>query len=208
MRTYASMSSALADAHGLLWADVALLHQRWTTFKRLYTDQPTVDLLNWAAGGFFQLLQRVFLDDLLLGIARLADPPETKQQTNLVLRSLLVRLPDDQSDLFGELSEKIETFEAKAAFARPVRNKRLAHRDEGIASGASDRLNYRYTNEDIDGALGAAADILNHLDLAFEGRTTMFAEFIHTKGADVLLRRLQAAKDANDEYFRDLRAES
>jgi hypothetical protein len=195
------MPPDLAAIHGLLWAEVAFLYQRWTTFKTLYTDPKTVELLNWAAAGFFQLHQRILLDDVLLGIGRLADKPTTGRQSNLTLRSLQAHLPTSPADLAERVANVILESESKAAFAIPIRHKRLAHRDEEVATGASSELDYRYENTHIEEALGAAAAVLNLLELQFEGRQTHFEGFIHAKGADTLLHRLGDAKKWHDHYF-------
>jgi hypothetical protein len=202
-RKYPNTPPELARVHHVLWADVSLLYQRWTTFTSFYSDQETVSVLEWAAGGFFALLQRVLLDDLYLGIARLADPPSTGAQNNLVLRSLLLHIPPTELPLRDKCDAAIADFEEKAQFARPVRHKRLAHRDEAVATGASSVLDYLVSREDIESALRSAASVLNKVDSHYEDRTTMYSEFIHLKGADTLIARLKRAKELDDKYFKE-----
>lgn len=194
MRVYSSMPLPLADLHRLLWADLALLYQRWNTFQALYTDQDVVDLLNWAAAGFFRLHQRVLLDDVLLGLARLGDRPESGGQANLVLRSLVPRVPSELTELTGSIEEALIDYDKRVDFARPIRHKRLAHRDHEEAAGLGSTLDYRYEDADIKAALASAANVLNLIDSHFESRTTLFEQFIEFRGAELLLARLRSAK--------------
>ena len=195
------MPPALAEVHSLLWADVSALFQRWTTFGALYCDREAVDVLNWTAGGFFALLQRVLLDDIYLGIARLADPPSTGRHSNLVLASLLPHVPSE-GDLGAECERLIHLYDSQATFARAMRHKLLAHRDHSVATGNSDAVDFFVSPEQIRLALAAAADVLNYLDRTLEQRTTVFSEFVHLKGAETLLARLPRARELDAEFYR------
>ena len=206
-RKYPNMPPPLAAVHHILWGDVNLLYQRWTTFVSLYTDQEATEVLTWAAGGFFQLLQRILLDDLYLGIARLADAPTTRAQNNIVLRSLLTHIPPNDDVLLQQCETIVKEFENQAQFARPLRHKRLAHRDESVATGASSELDYEISRENLESALSAAAKALNKIDSHYEGRTTLSREFIHLSGADTLVARLRRARELDEQYFRRKLAE-
>lgn len=204
-RNYEQTPQALAVVHEVVWTDVALLYQRWTTFRHLYLDTTSSqhEVLHWAAAGFFELLHRILIDDLLLGIARLADPASTLGRSNLVLESLTEHLPSDaDEDLAKRVRESVQQFQSAAAFARPVRNKRLAHRDLAVATGVSTELNYGFTWKQLENALALAAEAVNAIESHYEGRTTFFADFIHHKGAEGLVRRLETAKKDRDEYYR------
>lgn len=188
------MPSSLADLHGVLWAEVALLYQRWNAFQTLYTSQEVVDLLNWAAAGFFGLHQRVLLDDILLGLARLGDKPNSSGQSNLVLRSLVPSVPSELSELALSLDEALAEYDSNASFARTIRHKRLAHRDHAEATGRGSTLDFRYQDKDIEAALASAAKVLNLLDNHFESRTTLFDQLVESRGAASLIARLRRSK--------------
>jgi hypothetical protein len=204
-RDYERTPKGLAEVHNVLWNDVALLYQRWTTFRALYLDSSVEqrECLSWAAGGFFTLLHRMLVDDLLLGIARLADPSSSSGQANLVLASLVEELNrTSEAGLRDEVKVVVNEFREASAFARPARNKRLAHRDLAVATGQSSELDYVITWDQIEQALKLAAKALNAVEKHFEGGHTAFSEFVHHKGADTLLRRLERAKEDREEYFR------
>src|SRR5258708_12664398 len=56
---------------------VITLNAKWNQFIELYaTSENTVELLNKTANWFFKTFQRVLMDDILLSICRLTDPPE------------------------------------------------------------------------------------------------------------------------------------
>lgn len=193
-RRYDAMPRSLAELHEILWSDVTMLYQRWTTFTALYSKQDTVNLLNEAAGGFFELLQRVLLDDLYLGIARLADRPVNRHQSNVVLRSLLDAVPAQEAELRARLDAAVSAYEDAAKFADLIRHKRLAHRDQAVAYGSSQALDFFVSPQDIEKALAAAGMVLNELDNHYEGHVTAFSEFIHTSGADSLVHYLTRAQ--------------
>lgn len=202
-RDYTNTPHNLASVHQVLWSDLGLLHQRWLTFRELFLhSKEQAALLDWAAMGFFAMLGRLLIDDVLLGIVRLADPEEQRLGDNLVLASVLSALPTGApSDLRSRLQKLIARFEGAAKFARPVRNKRLAHRDSEVALGRSTELEYGFTWSQVDACLSVAAEALNAIELFYENRQTLFLEFIHHKGPDVLVARLAEAKAASDGYF-------
>src|SRR5512144_2855527 len=88
-RKLTAMGPELGQLHYELWNELAWIHAKWKQYHRLYgTSDDTVALLNKTAPSFFYLLGSILLDDVLLHIARLTDPPDLGGHTNLTLQCL------------------------------------------------------------------------------------------------------------------------
>ena len=73
--------------------DVSNLLLNWQNYRSLYGTSPErIELLKWAAGIFFGLLDSTMRHDVLLRIARLTDPPATGRHENASLAQLITRV--------------------------------------------------------------------------------------------------------------------
>ena len=71
----------LAEFYIELDNEVSWLHAKYTIFRQLYaTSQGRIDLFSNMAPSFFRILYNVLIDDILLSLSRLTDPPETRGQ--------------------------------------------------------------------------------------------------------------------------------
>ena len=65
------MPADVAKSHDLLGRELSFLNTKWNDYKTLYcTDDDTVQLLNYAASFFFQILREVLRDDIILAVYR------------------------------------------------------------------------------------------------------------------------------------------
>ena len=79
----------LGPMYHALYNDCAWLQVKWSQYVELFgTSQARIDLLNRGAGLFFRIAGDVFLDDTLLGLTRLTDPPGLGRKKNLTIRVL------------------------------------------------------------------------------------------------------------------------
>jgi hypothetical protein len=136
---------------------------RWVIFCQLFdSGQENVDLLNKSGSNVFQLLQQLILDDVMLSLCRLTDPPRSMGSENASLRNLVEKL---QTRLPGQSKLKIDTklteLNAHLAKVRVLRNKALSHNDLTHALNAA--LLPRPTYDELEGAIGAATSILNEI---------------------------------------------
>lgn len=136
---------------------------RWVIFCQLFdSGQENVDLLNRSGSNVFQLLQQLILDDVMLGLCRLTDPPKSMGSENASLRNLVeklqARLPT-QSKL--KIDTKLTELNAHLSKVRELRNKALSHNDLSHAISAT--LLPRPTYDELEGAIDSATSILNEI---------------------------------------------
>jgi hypothetical protein len=85
------------------------------------------------AATFFSRLYYILLDDVLLGIGRMTDPPKTGRNKNLSIYYLNeVLIQDGFNELSKGLEEKIARLNTKIKPFRNYRDKKLAHADLAI----------------------------------------------------------------------------
>jgi len=167
------MGGGLGHLYHLLWNEVAWLHAKWGEYVEIFGTKPSrIDLINQAGGSFFRILQDSLWDDVLLHIARLTDPPRSAGKSNLTIQ----RLPDLISD--ERVKEKIcgliGVAKERSEFCRDWRNRKIAHRDLGLAmqSGAeplasASRLKVKET-------LSALANVINAVASHYLETTVLF----------------------------------
>lgn len=78
------------DLLELIEQDAFRLRYAWSNFRLMFaSEKKSVDVLNATAPGFFAMVQRLLVDDVILRIARLTDPPANRSQENATLKRLL-----------------------------------------------------------------------------------------------------------------------
>jgi hypothetical protein len=89
------MPADVAKSHDLLGRELSFLNTKWNDYKTLYcTDDDTVQLLNYAASFFFQILREVLRDDIILALCRITDRPES------TVRGMTKKQSDDRISHF------------------------------------------------------------------------------------------------------------
>ncbi|MGA8871039.1 MAG: hypothetical protein WB460_07870 [Candidatus Acidiferrales bacterium] len=155
----AQMGEELGQLFHALEHDLTWIHWRWKQLRILFGDKPSrVDLLNQSASFFFYLVQRVFFEDTLLGIARLVSSEKSAGHEVLTIRRL-EKLVSDQ--IRPEVSALIERTKDAAKFAVDYRNNLIAHRNLALSLHRDDHTLPDATREQVEAALGALRDVLN-----------------------------------------------
>lgn len=192
------MGQALGEQFSALWQELAGLHSRWGEFVDLYADKPSrIELMNRIAPAFFRFTQDAMMEQTVLHIARLIDPPysagDTKK-TNLTLRGLPELISDATAK--AEVSALIEDVTKKAEFAKQWRDKWLAHRD--LRLSLEDNPHSAGLPEaeakQITDVLASMAAVLNAVDRHFNDTSTLFDAGASVGGAETLLYHLSHAK--------------
>ena len=129
-----------AAARDRLQKELVLVHDIWEQYQTFFAHSAErIDMLNSLAGWFFGSLQRVFLQETILGISRVTDPFTTYGHQNLVMATLL---QDPALDQLPEFRERLGVAIAAATDAagpiRIHRNKYIAHLDHATAVGELD----------------------------------------------------------------------
>jgi len=185
------MGADLGQLYHELQNEVVWVHRKWHEFKELYGKKSErIDLLNKIAPHFFWLLQKVLIDDVLLHLARLSDPPQSVNRDNLTIRRLAALVPD--ADLKNRVEELIQEALTKCKFARDRRNRRLAHSDLQTSRNEHPAPLLNASRQDVEWALESMRDLLNCLELYFCQSEVSYQLVIAPGGADSLLSCLEA----------------
>jgi hypothetical protein len=205
-RNIEAMGADLGRIYTALVDELVWLHMKWSQYLALFGSSPRrVELLNVAAGTFFHVLQDVMWNDLLIGLARITDPPKSAGKSNLSVRCL----PDLLKDvpIHEAVSSQVSLVLQNAAFARDWRNRHLAHRDlsRAIAGKAAEPLSSASISK-IRECLSSMVALLNFVDNHYLD-STMFYDMDHVPGdAGSLLRTLDYGVRAKEAYFERLRS--
>ncbi|PYT82947.1 MAG: hypothetical protein DMG40_04830 [Acidobacteria bacterium] len=177
--------------------DYVWLQRKWSNFQELFgKGQKRIDLLNRAASNFFYFLHRLLLEDAMLHLCRLSDPPKTKLRSgdreNLSVLAIapMITAPELKAAVRAETLE----VRKKCEFARKWRNRRLAHTDMIQRAKGQGLALPEVTSTDIENALDAIGNLItlveDHYDLP---RTLLVSD---PWGATSLVRYLQKADEA------------
>ncbi len=188
------MGPSLGAAFQVLSHDVLLAFANRAMYQELYGQSERVELLREVAGGFFGLLQRTLLLDILLQLARLVDRPETGGKPNLTLQSLPALVSDPALRL--EIEDLVRSACDACVSAVDWRNRRLAHRDRPIALGMTDAALPGVTLPEIDKVLAIFATLLNRVESHFENGATTMYESVQGISTDSLFHFLKVGLDA------------
>jgi hypothetical protein len=200
------MGPELGPVYNALYNDVVWLHMRWKLYRQLFAKSPErLDLLNETAGFFFHVVQDTLWEDVVLQLAKLTDSPKSAGKDNLSLRCLPT-LVSDQS-LRSEIDSLLDAALSACGFARKWRNRRLAHRDLGLALATGGDPLPGVSRADIEGALLAFRKLLNRLELHYWNSTVGYEHSLVGPGdGDSLVYHLNRAVRAEREQQERLRS--
>lgn len=150
------------------WANARLAYKE---FDELFGETHAAEQLASMGPLFAGDILRVFARTLILDISRLTDPARSGQRRNITIRAIPPHIACCGS-LLQEVKGLIDVAEDKAAFAREVRNKHLAHRDL-LAARYPRGVNAKDTLTKADEAISAI-----HGVLAAVGRALLDLEMI------------------------------
>lgn len=139
------------------------LHYRWLIFCQLFdSGQDKVDLLNKSGSNVFQLLQKLIIDDVMMSLCRLSDPPKSMGYENASLKNLVEKLeqklPVESQNVITAKFAELQKHLAQIAI---LRNKALSHTDLNHALNTESLP--RPTYNELEGAIGAITNILNEI---------------------------------------------
>lgn len=198
------MGEELGPVFYHLWNECVWLNDKWSQYTILFgSSEDRVILLNRTAGHFFKVIQDSLWDDTLIHIARLTDPPKTGTKHNLTIQHLPDLVTGDLSERIGST---IEGVLEKSQFARDWRNRRIAHKDLGLALNTGAAPLQPASRKAVSDALGALGELLNVVDSHYGGGETVFDWPMRTDNAESLLYTIRDGLKAQEEQFERLQS--
>jgi hypothetical protein len=158
------MGPQLGPIYNALTNELVWLHGKWSQYRQLFAvSDKRIDLLNQTAGYFFGVIQITMFDDVLLHLARLTDPCESRKGKEIVGNLTLRQLPEFASDptIKANLADLVDKAHAACTVARDWRNRRIAHSDLTLALATSKDPLDGVSRADVEKALEAFRKALN-----------------------------------------------
>lgn len=169
----AVMGEALGAVYSELWQEVAWIHNNWAHYQELFGTNPSrIDLLNAVAPSLFRTVQDALFEAVLLHLARLTDHALSVGKPNLSLRRLAELAADGGAGV--RVTEATSVAVAATEFARDWRNRKLAHRDLGLALGQPVTPLAAASRVAVKDALAAVVDVLNAVSAHYSDSTSLF----------------------------------
>ncbi|MDE3001313.1 MAG: hypothetical protein OXU79_19730 [Gemmatimonadota bacterium] len=118
----------LGSVFHALYGEVIWLHIKQALLTKLYAySEERTKLMKKVAPLFFDNLNHILVNDILLHLVKLTDDPGTGARQNLTMWRLPDLIDDDQ--LRRLVSEDLNLIEKQRTFVLKLRNKHLAHFD-------------------------------------------------------------------------------
>ncbi|MBL7847521.1 MAG: hypothetical protein JNL40_08645 [Cyclobacteriaceae bacterium] len=195
-----------------LYNEIVWITYKWTEFKELYgSKESRIDLMNEAASLFFYIVQRVLWDNLLLGVARITDPPTTNGKKNITLKSICPLVADNEFRIKIEASLKEILKESE--FCRDWRNRWIAHMDYELVSNPQSAEPLKpATRDKLESILRRIHALYNSISAKYLDSTVAFEYTNSIAGSVSLLRRIESGirfeknvytQKLRDEWTRD-----
>ena len=139
------------------------LRYRWAILGQLFdSGQDNVDLLNKSGSNVFQLFQKLIIDDVMMSLCRLSDPPKSMGHENASLRNLISKLEQELPSTSREkIDAKLTELTEHLGEITILRNKALSHTD--MTHALNTEMLPRPTYDEIDGAIDSVENILNEI---------------------------------------------
>ena len=188
------MGAELGKVYYCLRQELVRLYEKWNEYMVLYGTTPDiVDLLNKSSPGFFSLVERVFLRDIILHISRMSDPASTGTGKNLSVQQLLDRKIVKDSSLHNDLEHQIDKVKKASESFRFWRNKTLAHNDLILALDADKAsLIPGISRTNVIKMLHTLSATMDLVSRRYMGRSSDLDAGTNSDGAKSLLLVLQA----------------
>ena len=184
-----------------LYNEISWLTFKWIEFVELYgTKESRFEIMNKTAPFFFSTMQKVLWENLLLGVARITDPPETKGKRNTTLRAVGLHIEDEQFKI--EFEKEISEILNESGFCRDWRNRWIAHmdyelsinRDSAVPLKTANRLKFRTVLERIQA-------LYNKISLKYLNSSTPWDMLSSHSGTVSLLYRLEHGLRFDEEHL-------
>lgn len=194
----ASMPKEMEEEFRLIQNELFTVIAKWRTFIDLYGTESHVVLLNQTAPLFFHIVQDTFVDDVILSIGRLLDPPKSMGKENLSIAHLIDHIAKaGLTALHAEVSDLYLSIRGDAAQLTTIRNKRLAHNDLAEKQAESASLYVGVSRNFIEEKIQRLCDLMNKIHVTLSDTETYYASAgILPDGSPALLEALRRAHNS------------
>ena len=196
------MGEVLGALYDELQTQLAFVHLGWNTYRALFADKETIDLLNCAASTHFWYQERMMWEATLLHLCRLTDKTRIAGKETLTLRRLASVIPD--GPLRHKVNDLVNESLAKMKFARAFRDRRLAHTElPGVGKQSAESLTSG-SRQQVEDALASMRAILNAVLWHYERTTFGYEHFEQGPGGVLcMLEHLKRGIEAQRQEFRN-----
>ena len=200
-----SRKHSAKEVFARLWQEVSTFYGELKIFGQLYQHSTErVALLNRSARAAFRMIEDVFLDHIIIVLARLTEPSTFGKYHNLSLDQLIEAMETEgRTDAACKARQRLKSLVSSLDALRAHRHKRIAHKALHLPSSSNDNPLPPLTMGTVQDITDALAEIMNTCELDLQGSTTDYeAVFFGGHGdGDTLIARLHDA-----ELYHDLRS--
>jgi hypothetical protein len=197
------MGFELGSLYNLLYNETIWLHYKWVEFNELYGAGKTrLKIMNETAPFFFLIIQKTLWENILLGIARITDPPKTMNKKNITIQTIPEFIAEQK--LKDTLTLKIEIIKEKTGYCRDWRNRWISHHDYDLKLNENARPLETADKKLVQESLEIITDFINILQNHFFKSTLYLKKISSNRGAFSLLNFLNDGLNERQNYFERL----
>lgn len=142
--------------------EFAQLNHRWKLICELFANDQNIELLNKSGAHIFSLFQKLTIDEVMMALCRISDPPKTCGKSNNSLKfyfeqrkgQLDAGAISKLDDMFGNLDNFMINI-------RKMRNLAISHSDHEVATKITNLPNISY--DEIESTMELICKILNKI---------------------------------------------
>ena len=200
-----NQGSEITSIFNCINEDVLKLSYRWKIYLDLFdSGEANLELLNSSGGCVFELVQYLIMDDTILALSRLTDPPKSgRDQDNANIRYLLALSKDVLNpSAVIDLNNALARLDAHVKNLRVYRHKALAHSDLHHALRMVGLPDITYV--EVEGAMEECRNIVSKLGAELLNQSCNFNVLIpFGYDASHLLTLLRKAHAQNEQSGTD-----
>ncbi len=196
----AVLGPEFGSLYNLLYNEIIWLHYKWNEFEELYgREESRIKIMNNTAPFFFFMIQGVFWENILLGIARITDQQVTGGKKNMTILAI-PELINDQ-ELKKSVEIKIKTILGKTNFCRDRRNSKTPLYDYETSINSEAKPLEEASKILVKEALNEITALIDLLHGFYFKSTLILDQIQSNRGALSLLYTLDDGLKERENYF-------
>ena len=156
------------------------VHYRWTLYRQMFGTNPSrIELINKTSSNVFVEFQWLVIDYMVMSLSKLTDKARMRGNDNLSFHYLIEKARESENvEIAKELKAELDELTDACEKFRKIRDKRVAHNDLVVALDEDSSPLPGVSRADIEAALVHARNIMNKVELRFNGSQTAYKELI------------------------------